>query len=59
MAKRRREIPVDFGILHDRSLFCCATEVLDCTGQDDTCIILAGITDTEDWSMPPAIEVDT
>jgi len=39
--------------------FCCATEAPDRTGQDDTCIILAGITDTEDEPMRASIEVDT
>jgi hypothetical protein len=44
---------------HDSSLFYCDTEARDCAGQDDACITLAGITDTEDEPMPASAEVDT
>ena len=38
---------------------CRATEERNSTGQDDTCIILAGTTDPEDEPMPASIAVDT
>ena len=50
--KRRRDIPVDFVCSMIDLSFCCVTKARDSTGQDDTCITLAGITDTEYKPMP-------
>jgi hypothetical protein len=43
MAKRRRNIPVDFVYSTIGLSLCCAAEAQDSTGQDKSCIILAGI----------------
>jgi hypothetical protein len=59
MAKRRRDTPDDSVCFIVDLSFCCATETRDSTGQDDTCITLAGITHTDDDPMQASIEVGT